>query len=80
MRATGALVLDGELTLDVRAPITPGTVLTIMSGASIKGNFHFMPERRVLNVGGHMFRVSYKGGAMTLTAERTLPKARSGNA
>ncbi|MDG9674112.1 S8 family serine peptidase [Micromonospora sp. DH14] len=80
VRATGALVLDGELTLDVRAPITPGTVITIMSGASIKGNFHSMPERRVLNVGGHMFRVSYKGGAMTLTAERTLPGARSGNA
>ncbi|MEU1763393.1 autotransporter-associated beta strand repeat-containing protein [Micromonospora sp. NPDC005652] len=80
VRAAGALVLDGELTLDIRAPITPGTVLTIMSGASIKGHFHSMPERRVLNVGHHMFRVSYRDAEMTLTALRTLPGARSGNA
>ena len=75
---TGDLVLGGELTLDIRAPLTPGTVLTIMSGDSIRGNFHSLPERRVLNAGHHMFRVSYQGGDMTLTAVRTLPGARSG--
>ncbi|MGC4806125.1 S8 family serine peptidase [Micromonospora sp. DT233] len=78
VRAAGGLVLDGELTLDIRAPLTPGTVLTIMSGDSIKGNFRSLPERRVLNVGHHMFRVSYQGGKVTLTAVRTLPGARSG--
>ncbi|MFF5182023.1 S8 family serine peptidase [Micromonospora sp. NPDC000316] len=78
VRAAGDLVLDGKLTLDVRAPLKPGTVLTIMSGDSIKGKFHSLPERRVLNVGHHMFRVSYKNGNVTLTAERTLPKAGPG--
>ncbi|MEU7804027.1 S8 family serine peptidase [Micromonospora arborensis] len=77
VRAAGDLVLDGKLTLDIRAPLTPGTVLTIMSGDSIRGNFHSLPERRVLNVGHHMFRVSYQGGKVTLTAVRTLPGARS---
>lgn len=78
VRAAGDLVLSGELTLDIRAPLTPGTVLTIMSGDSIRGNFHSLPERRVLNAGHHMFRVSYQGGDVTLTAVRTLPGARSG--
>ncbi|MFD0782471.1 S8 family serine peptidase [Micromonospora azadirachtae] len=80
VRAEGDLVLDGELALDVRAPLTPGTVLTIMSGDSIKGNFHSLPERRVLNTGRHMFRVSYQGGAVTLTVVRRLPGAGSGGA
>ncbi|MCO1597089.1 S8 family serine peptidase [Micromonospora sp. RHAY321] len=78
VRATGDLVLDGELALDVRAPLTPGTVLTIMSGDSIKGNFRSLPERRILNAGHHMFRVSYKDGDVTLTVVRTLPGAGSG--
>ncbi|MGI5521815.1 S8 family serine peptidase [Micromonospora sp. CA-259024] len=78
VRAAGDLVLDGELALDIRAPLTPGTVLTIMSGDSIKGNFRSLPERRVLNAGHHMFRVSYQDGDVTLTAVRTLPGARSG--
>ncbi|MEU4681022.1 S8 family serine peptidase [Micromonospora sp. NPDC023737] len=75
VRATGDLVLHGELALDVRAPLTPGTVLTIMSGDSIKGNFHSLPERRVLNAGRHMFRVSYQDGKVTLTVVRRLPGA-----
>ncbi|MET8361305.1 S8 family serine peptidase [Micromonospora sp. NPDC005171] len=78
VRAAGDLVLDGELALDIRAPLTPGTVLTIMSGDSIKGNFRSLPERRVLNAGHHMFRVSYQDGDVTLTAVRTLPGTRSG--
>jgi autotransporter-associated beta strand protein len=78
VRAAGDLVLDGELSLDIRAPLPPGTVLTIASGDSIQGSFHSLPERRVLNVDGHMFRVSYEGGDVTLTVERTLPGAGSG--
>jgi subtilase-type serine protease len=78
VRAAGDLVLDGELALDIRAPLTPGTVLTIMSGDSIQGNFHSLPERRILNAGHHMFRVSYQDGDVTLTAVRTLPRAGSG--
>ncbi|MFB7108566.1 S8 family serine peptidase [Streptomyces sp. NPDC056291] len=78
VRAAGDLVLDGELALDIRAPLTPGTVLTIMSGDSIKGNFHSLPERRILNAGHHMFRVSYQDGDVTLTVVRTLPGAGSG--
>ncbi|MGQ5262090.1 S8 family serine peptidase [Micromonospora sp. ZYX-F-536] len=78
VRAAGDLVLDGELALDIRAPLTPGTVLTIMSGESIKGNFRSLPERRILNAGHHMFRVSYQDGAVTLTVVRTLRGAGSG--
>jgi subtilase-type serine protease len=73
VRTAGDLVLDGELDLDVRAPLTPGTVLTIMSGDSIRGNFHALPERRILIAGRHMFRVSYQGGEVTLTVVRRLP-------
>ncbi|MET8312172.1 S8 family serine peptidase [Micromonospora sp. NPDC005173] len=78
VRAAGDLVLDGELALDIRAPLTPGTVLTIMRGDSIQGNFHSLPERRILNAGHHMFRVSYQDGDVTLTVVRTLPRAGSG--
>jgi autotransporter-associated beta strand protein len=74
VRAAGDLVLDGELDLDIRAPLTPGTVLTIMSGDSIRGNFHALPERRILNAGRHLFRVSYQDGEVTLTVVRTLPR------
>ena len=77
VRAAGELVLAGELALDIRARLTPGTVLTIMSGDSIKGNFHSLPEQRVLNAGRHLFRVSYKDGDVTLTVVRTLPTAGS---
>jgi subtilase-type serine protease len=73
VRAAGDLVLDGELTLDVREALTPGTVLTIMSGKSISGRFHELPEGRVLNAGGHLFRVSYKNNSVTLTVMRAVP-------
>ncbi|MEV4624264.1 S8 family serine peptidase [Asanoa sp. NPDC049573] len=75
VRAAGDLVLGGELDLDIRARLTPGTVLTIMSGDSIKGNFHSLPERRVLNAGRHLLRVSYQDGDVTLTVVRALPGA-----
>ncbi|MFB7570707.1 S8 family serine peptidase [Streptomyces sp. NPDC056165] len=73
VRAAGNLVLDGELDLDVRGKLTPGTVFTIMSGSSIKGAFHALPENRVLNVGGYLFRVSYKNNSMTLTVMDAVP-------
>ncbi|MEV7238617.1 S8 family serine peptidase [Streptomyces sp. NPDC051020] len=72
VRAAGNLVLDGELDLDVRGKLTPGTVFTIMSGSSIKGAFHALPENRALNVGGYLFRVSYKNNSMTLTVMDTM--------
>ncbi|MEF3404907.1 S8 family serine peptidase [Agromyces sp. CCNWLW203] len=78
VRAAGDLVLSGELDLDVRAPLAPGTVLTIASGDSIQGNFHSLPERRVLNEDGHLFRVSYQDGDVTLTVMRALPGAETG--
>ncbi|PSK67147.1 Extracellular serine protease [Micromonospora sp. MH33] len=73
VRAAGALALAGELDLDVRGRLTPGTVLTIMSGSSISGSFHALPENRVLNAGGHLFRVSYRNNSVTLTVLRGLP-------
>jgi len=67
VRAAGDLVLDGELTLDVREALTPGSELTIMSGRSISGRFHNLPEGGLLNAGGHVFQVSYKDNSVTLT-------------
>ncbi|MEU2615840.1 S8 family serine peptidase [Micromonospora sp. NPDC007271] len=77
VRAAGDLVLAGELALDVRGTLTPGTVFTIMSGNSVKGAFHALPENRVLNAGGHLFRVSYKNDSVTLTVLRALPSQAS---
>jgi autotransporter-associated beta strand protein len=73
VRAAGDLVLDGGLHLDVRGALTPGTVLTIMSGSSISGSFHALPENRVLLAGGHLFRVSYKNNSVTLTVLGAVP-------
>jgi autotransporter-associated beta strand protein len=67
VRAAGDLVLDGKLTLDVRGDLTPGTVLTIMEGRSIRGTFQALPEGRLLNAGGHVFRASYENNSVTLT-------------
>jgi subtilase-type serine protease len=73
VQAAGDLVLDGELTLDVQGALTPGTVLTIMRGKSIKGNFHALPEKRVVNTGGYLFRVSYGNTSVTLTVMHAVP-------
>ena len=73
VHAAGDLLLDGTLTLDVQGSLTPGAVLTVMEGRSISGAFHAMPEKRVLNTGGYLFRVSYKDNRVTLTVLRALP-------
>ena len=70
VRAAGDLVLAGELALDVDGALTRGTVLTIMSGRSITGRFHALPEGRVVRAGGHLFRVSYRDSSVTLTVMR----------
>ncbi|MFF2449776.1 S8 family serine peptidase [Neobacillus sp. NPDC058068] len=64
----GDLVLeDGELILDVQGALTQGTVLTIMKGGSVTGRFAQMPENRVWQAGGYLFRVSYQNNSVTLT-------------
>jgi autotransporter-associated beta strand protein len=73
VQAAGDLVLDGRLTLDVQGALTPGTVLTIMRGTSIEGNFHAMPENRVVNTGGYLFSVSYRNASVTLTVKHAVP-------
>jgi autotransporter-associated beta strand protein len=73
VRAAGDLVLDGELDLDVNGALTPGTVLTVISGSSITGRFHSLPEGRVLLADGHLFRVSYPDGRVTLTVMQAVP-------
>jgi subtilase-type serine protease len=73
VQAAGDLVLDGRLTLDVEGALTPGTVLTIMRGKSIEGNFHALPEKRVVNTGGYLFRVSYRNASVTLTVMHAVP-------
>jgi hypothetical protein len=67
VRAAGDLTLAGDLSLDVNGTLTKGTVLTIMSGRSISGAFHGLPERRVVRAGGQLFSVSYRNNAVTLT-------------
>jgi autotransporter-associated beta strand protein len=70
VQAAGDLVLDGDLTLDVRGPVQPGAVLTIMRGGAISGRFDGMPEGRVVRAGGHLFRVSYRTRSVSLTVMR----------
>ena len=73
VEADGNLVLDGELTLDVRSPLAQGTVLTIMKGNSITGAFDKLPENRAWQTGGHLFRVSYLNNSVTLTVMHAVP-------
>lgn len=73
VRADGDLVLDGELALDVQGTLARGTVLTIMSGKSIDGTFHGLPEKRALLAGGYLFRVSYMHDSVTLTVMQAVP-------
>jgi Subtilase family len=67
VRAAGDLWLDGDLALDVHGALPRGTVLTIMSGRSIRGRFDRLPEGRVFYADGHLFRVSYRHDRVTLT-------------
>lgn len=69
-------MLDGELDLDVQGSLTPGTVLTLMKGSSISGMLHKLPEGRVLNADGYLFRVSYPNNSVTLTVIRAIPPGR----
>ena len=69
--------MDGELALDVRGALTPGTVLTIMSGGSVTGRFDKLPENRAWLTGGHLFRVSYRHNRMTLTVMHAVPPGRN---
>ena len=70
VRAAGDLVLHGKLRLDVDGSLTPGTVLTIMSGTSISGQFQGVAEGDVVRANGHQFRVSYENNSVTLTVIR----------
>ena len=70
VRAAGDLALRGNLHVDAHGPLTRGTALTIMSGRSVSGTFHGLPEGSVLHADGHLFRVSYKHNSVTLTVLR----------
>ena len=70
VRAAGDLTVQGNLRLDAHGPLTPGTVLTIMSGRSISGTFRGLTEGSVVHADGHKFRVSYKNKSVTLTVMR----------
>jgi autotransporter-associated beta strand protein len=70
VRAAGDLVLDGDLHIDAHGDLTRGTVLTIMSGGSIRGEFDRLDEGDVVRANGHLFRVSYKNNSVTLTVLR----------
>ena len=67
VQADGAVSLDGGLTLDVQRALPRGTVLTIVRGGSLAGTFHSLPNKRVLRVDDHLFRVGYTADRMTLT-------------
>ena len=73
VEAKGDLVLDGELVLDVQGALAQGTVLTIMGGGSVTGRFDKLPENRVWQTGGHLFRVSYRPNSVTLTVMHAVP-------
>jgi subtilase-type serine protease len=70
VRAGGDVVLGGSLRLDAPGPVIPGSVLTIMTGKSIRGTFNALPEGAIAHVHGHQFKISYKNNSVTLTALR----------
>ncbi|MBO2449789.1 S8 family serine peptidase [Actinomadura barringtoniae] len=70
VKAGGDIVLRGSLDLDVQGPVTKGTTLTLMSGRSISGTFRGLHEGATVRSQGHLFKVSYKNNAVTLTVLR----------
>jgi subtilase-type serine protease len=56
--------------VDAHGALTPGTVLTIVSGKSIHGTFRGLREGAVAHADGHHFKVSYKNDRVTLTVIR----------
>ena len=60
----------------MQGALAKGTVLTIMSGSSITGTFHSLPEKRAWLAGGHLFRVSYENNSVTLTVMQAVPPNR----
>jgi autotransporter-associated beta strand protein len=70
VHVAGDLVLNGDLRLDAHGPLTPGTVLTIMTGRSIRGTFRGLGEGDRVSADGHRFRISYENDSVTLTVLR----------
>lgn len=66
----GEVALGGELTLGLEAGFTPqlGQVFPLVSGAALDGTFFGLPEGATLALCGNVFRISYAGGDVTLTA------------
>jgi autotransporter-associated beta strand protein len=71
LRADGDLVLAGPLALDVQAPLTPGTSLTIAKGRSLTGTFAGLPEGGFLQAGGRWLVASYLNNSVTLIVVAT---------
>ena len=78
LNATGDLVLNGPLDLDVEAPLTPGTALTIAKGRSVTGTFAGLAQGSLLKAGGVTFLVSYLNNAVTLIVASTADGSAGG--
>ena len=67
LEAAGDVALDGDLSVDVERRLARGTVLTIIKGRSIRGEFDRLRDGRAFKADGHVFRVSYRKRSVTLT-------------
>jgi len=69
------VALDGcALNATASALFTPGQAFAIITGAtSVSGTFAGLAEGAVTNIGGQPFKISYAGGAVTLTAQAQPP-------
>ena len=68
LMATGPVVLGGSLFLDVTAAPNPGEVYTLIQASGIQGTFAGLPEGTVFTAGGRLYRISYQGSRVTITA------------
>ena len=67
VQADGDVRLDGGLTVDVERALPRGTVLTVVRGRSVTGQFRQLPNKGALHADGHQFRVLYEADRVTLT-------------
>jgi autotransporter-associated beta strand protein len=66
--ATGVVALGGNLSLDVAVAPNSGDVFTLIQASSILGTFAGLPEGSSFTASGRLYRISYQGNRVTVTA------------
>lgn len=68
LQVGGTTVVGGTLFLTFEGTPPPGSVITLIhTSGSLLGTFKGLPEGTVFASGGHLYRISYQSGSVTLT-------------